>query len=272
MSKKIKGFLLSLTALALSLLVVFPLLYGILGAFKEPSEFAAVPPALLPRRITNVRNFADVCASLPVLRYFVNSLVTALLGAAVRMALAVLAAYAFAFFDFRGKKALFFLLLGTMMLPADTLVITNYQTVSRLRLLDTYLGMAVTTFVGASQMFMLRQRFLSSPKPMREAAALDGCGDMRFMVSVLLPVCSPVLLTLFCQSFVNNWNAYLWPLLVTNRVETRTVQVGLSMLAASDNYPLMLAGTALSLIPAVILFCLLRHALDRSSGEGALIG
>lgn len=274
MKKRLRDLLLSLPPLFLGLLVVFPIFYGILGAFKAPHEFAAYPPGVLPASFAYTRNFSDVFALLPVFRFFLNSFCVALLGAFIRMLLAALAAYAFAFFTFPGKKALFFLLLGTMMLPADTLLITNYQSVSRLGLLDSYLGMAIVSFVGASQMFMLRQQFLSSPRPMREAAFLDGCGDLRFMLSILLPTCRPILVTLFAQSFVNLWNTYLWPLLVTNRPDMRTIQVGITMLTTSDgtNYHLILAGVALSLIPAFILFLFLRKAITRSSTEGALVG
>ena len=272
MKKKLRAFLFSLLVFLISLLVAFPIIYGILGAFKAPAEFST--PRVLPKSFSYTGNFSAVFAQLPIFRFFLNSFIVALLGGTVRMLLAALAAYAFAFFEFRGKKVLFFFLLGTMMLPADTLVITNYQTVSRLHLLDTYLGMAVVSFVGASQMFMLRQRFLSSPRALREAAYLDGCGDIRFLFSVLAPTCRPVLVTLFAQSFVNIWNTYLWPLLTTNRPDMRTIQVGITMLTTADgtNYHLILAGVALSLVPAFILFFFLRKAIARSSSEGALVG
>ena len=205
---------------------------------------------------------------------FLNSLTVATLGASVRMLLALLAAYAFAFYDFKGKKVLFFLLLGPMMLPGDILVVTNYQTVSSLQLLDTYLGMAITSFVGATQMFMLRQQFLHTPKALRESSFLDGCGDFRFMFSILFPLSRPVMITLFVQSFINIWNVYLWPLLVTNRTDMRTIQVGITMLTTHDGtaFHLVLAGVALSLIPAFILFFCLRKAIARSMEEGAMVG
>ena len=161
-----------------------------------------------------------------------------------------------------------------MMLPGDILVVTNYQTVSSLQLLDTYLGMAITSFVGATQMFMLRQQFLHTPKALRESAFLDGCGDFRFMFSILFPLSRPVMITLFVQSFINIWNVYLWPLLVTNRTDMRTIQVGITMLTTHDGtaFHLVLAGVALSLIPAFILFFCLRKAIARSMEEGAMVG
>lgn len=267
MKKTLKG----LAALLLSLMVVFPLITGISGAFKPAHEF--LQPGLVPKSPT-VQNFGDALTILPLFRFFLNSFVVALLGATARMVMALLAAYAFAFFDFKGKKLLFFLLLGPMLLPGDILTITNYQTVSHLGLLDSYLGMAITSFVGATQMFMLRQQFISTPRTLRESALLDGCSDMRFIFSILLPLCRPVMITLFVQAFINIWNLYLWPLLVTNRTDMRTIQVGITMLTTHDAtaFHLVLAGVTLSLIPAFILFFCLRKSIARSMEEGALVG
>lgn len=261
-------------ALAAGLVIVFPVLYGILGAFKSAAEFSSYPPTLFPRSFLYLQNFRDAWAQVPMVRFFLNSLAVAALGTTVRLALATLAAYSFVFYEFPGKKALFFFILGTMMLPGDTLLITNYQTITRLGLLDTYLGMAIVSFVGATQMFMLRQCFKSSPLALREASQLDGCGDLRFILSVLLPISKPVLVTLFVQAFVTLWNAYLWPLLVTNRADMRTIQVGITMLTTVEdtNYHLILAGVALSLIPAFILFFFLRRNITRSMTAGALVG
>lgn len=271
MKKRVLSLLFALLALALSLMVLFPLISGVLGAFKKADAF--LQPSLLPRDPT-FENFLQVHRLLPVGRMFFNSLLVALMGATARIAMALLAAYAFSFFDFPGKKVLFFLLLGPMMLPGDILVVTNYQTVSALNLLDTHLGIAITSFVGATQMFMLRQQFLHTPRTLRESALLDGCGDGRFMVSILLPLCRPVMVTLFVQSFINIWNVYLWPLMVTNKPDMRTIQVGITMITAHDGtaFHLVLAGVVISLVPAFLLFFCLRKAIARSMEEGALVG
>lgn len=260
-------------ALLLGCALVFPLFYGFVGAFKTPGEFIAYPPTLFPESFGNLKNFEAVFTQAPMLRYFWNTLAVSVMSTTVRLVIAGLAAYAFVFFSFPGKKALFFLLLATMMLPADTLVITNYQTVSRLGLLDTYLGIGIVSFVGASQMFILRQHFMASPRPIREAAQMDGCGDMRFIVRILAPMSLPLLLTLFLQCFVAQWNAYLWPLLVTNSTETRTVQVGVTMLTTLDgtNYETMLAGAAVTVLPMVGLYLLLRGSITRTMGGGAVV-
>ena len=231
------------------------------------------PPTVLPASFQNTANFDRVFAQAPMPRYYLNSFIMAAMTSAVRLILAVLSAYAFVFFDFPGHKVCFFLLLGTMMMPAETLTIANYQTVSRLGLIDTYLGMGIVSFAGASQMFMLRQHFLTSPRALREAAMLDGCGDLRFLFSILTPTASPLMATLFLQIFLAQWNAYLWPLLVTNRPEMRTVQVGLTMLTTPEatNYEVMLAGAAVVMLPAMLIYTLMRKQLSRAMENGPLL-
>ena len=270
----VSGLMVQLAALALGLMIVFPILYGILGAFKSAAEFSAYPPGFWPRSFAYTQNFQDAVQRVPFLRYGFNSLAVALIGTSVRLLFAVLAAFAFVFYNFRFKKALFLVILATMMLPGDTLLVTNYLTVSRLGLIDSYLGMAITSFVGATQMFMLRQSFLTFPRDLRDAGAMDGCGDLRFLTTILLPVTRPVLVTLFAQSFITIWNAYLWPLLVTNSSHMRTVQVGITMITSFEdtNYHLVLAGVALSLLPSFLLFLILRRNIQRNMTAGALVG
>ena len=273
MKRRHLSYLLSdILVLLMALIVFFPILYGMLGAFKSPDEFAQQPPTVFPRSLGNLENFRTVFAMIPLFRFFLNSLIVAVSASVLRLLFATLAAYAFAFYEFRGRRALFFLLLGTMMLPPETLTIGNYRTVAALGLLDTYAGIIIVSLVGASQMFMLRQAFRQLPAYYRDAARLDGCGDIRFLVWILIPVYMPVLTTLFLQSFVAQWNAYLWPLLVTNSNVMRTVQVGITMLTGpeSTNYETILAGVTLALIPSFLLFFLLRNRMTGSMRNGSL--
>ena len=265
----------SLGCILIGFMLLFPLLYGFFGSFKSAHEFSVYPPTFFPASLTYLENYRTVFSQVPVGRFYLNSLIVAVTTATIRLILAVLAAYAFAFFEFKGKNFLFLFLLGTMMLPADTLLITNYQTVSRLGLLDTYLGMCIVSFVGASQMFMLRQRFKNSPNGLREAAEIDGCGDLRFLVFILVPTCWPLVLTLFLQSFVASWNTYLWPLLVTNTNSMRTIQVGVTMLTSIEatNYETILAGVTVALLPAIVFFIILRRSMTGAmSSSGSLVG
>jgi sn-glycerol 3-phosphate transport system permease protein len=264
----------TLSGLLLGLVIIFPIIYAVCTAFKVRTELTLFPPRVLPKSFFYLHNFKAVFTMAPLMRFMLNSLIVSAMGCVLRIIFATLAAYAFAYYRFRGKTLLFMAVLGTMMLPADTLVVTNYLTVTRLNLLDNYLGMCITSLVGATQMFMLRQNFRTIPKSFRDAAFIDGCGDFQYLFYIVIPISSPVILTLMVQSFITFWNAYLWPLLVTNRREMRTVQIGIAMLTnpLDTNFTLVLAAVSLLLIPSLILFSLLRLAMVKGISAGALVG
>ena len=277
MKRKQKDFLfdtlITVIAIILGIIIIFPLIYCFLSSFKTPSEF--LNPKLFPSSFLYLDNFKNALERGNLLRYTLNSFVIAFVGTAVRMVLSILAAYAFTFYDFIGKNFFFFLILGTMMIPGDVLLVTNYLTVSKMHLLNTYLGVMIVSFVSASQMFMLRQRFKTIPKDMREASSMDGYGDLWFIWKVLLPLSKPVVTTLFVQSFINLWNAYLWPLIVTaSSPEMRTVMVGITRLNSweDENYQLVMAGVCISLIPSLILFIVMRRNMKKGGLDGSLVG
>ena len=240
--EQIEEIVVSLVAIALGLVIIFPLIYCFLSSFKTPSEF--LDPKLLPSSFLNLDNYKAALERGNLLRYILNSFVIAFLGSTIRLIFSILAAYVFAFYDFKGKNVVFFMILGTMMIPSDVLLATNYLTVSRLHLLNTYMGVMVVSFVSASATFMLRQRFKTIPRDMREAASMDGYGDIWFILRVLLPITRPVVTTLFVQSFISLWNSYLWPLIATaSSPEMRTVMVGITRLNSwedENSYPLFL--------------------------------
>lgn len=273
MKTKMGDILVQLVAVLIGLFLIFPIIYCVCSAFKTSGEFALA--RLLPESFGYWENFKNALNQAPLMRYMVNSVIVALLGTVVRLALSVSAAFAFTHYKFRFKNFFFFLVLATMMMPGDILMVTNYTTVSKLGLLNTYLGMCVTSFVSASQMFMLRQRFMSVPHDMRDAAMLDGCGDLRYIFTVLMPICKPVITTLFIQSFIGLWNAYLWPLIITaSSPNMRTIMVGITKLNSWEdtNYELVMAGTLISLIPSFLLFLIMRRSQNKGGMDGALVG
>lgn len=271
--QRIIDAMVSMIAILIGLIICFPVVYCVLGAFKTPAEF--VSPKLLPDSFTYLANFKDALSKAPFFRYMLNSFIVALSGTVIRLIFSICAAFVFSHYEFKGKNFCFYFILGTMMIPGDTLLITNYKTVSELGLLNSYLGMVIVSFVSASQMFMLRQRFLAIPKDLRWAAQMDGCGDLRYIRNVVIPICKPILTTLFVQSFITLWNAYLWPLIVTaSSSEMRTIMVGITKLNSWEdtNYELVLAGVTISLIPSFILFIVMRHNMNKGGTDGALVG
>ncbi len=271
---KPSDWIIGIVGLALGLILIFPIIYCVLGAFKENAEFVMANASLLPKSFANFSNFKYVLTHTPMMRFMLNSFIVSFIGSAVRLILSVLAAYALVFFDIKHKKLIFFAILATMMIPSDSIIITNFLTVSKMGMLDSYLGIVIVYFVSASQFFMVRQAFVSVPKEYKEAAIIDGCGDFRFLWHVLLPEVKPVLVTVFVQSFFTIWNMYLWPLLVTNSEKMRTVQVGITMLTSIEdsNYSAILAGVTVVLIPSFIIFALMRRKITDNVANGTIIG
>ncbi|ETT57128.1 carbohydrate ABC transporter permease [Paenibacillus sp. FSL H8-0457] len=256
-----------------SLVVLFPLLYTLSTSLMSEAESAVYPPPLLPEAV-NLSNFAKVIDTIPVLTFIGNSLVVSIAIMLGQIVTASLAAYAFAFLRFPGKTLLFSLFLATMMIPWEVIMIPNYLTVKSLNWLDTYQGLIIPFLATAFGTFLLRQTFLQLPKELFEAARVDGCGHVRIFLSMVLPLSIPGIATLGVYSFLNNWNMYLWPLLTTNRVEMRTVQIGIGMLQFEEmnSWNLILSGVLLLLLPSLLLLALGLKPLVRGITAGALKG
>jgi len=257
--------LVPLAATILSVVVVFPILYSISASFFPFSDFTALPARLLPSHPT-LTNYTRAFAGTNLARYLFNSLVTATLGTLIRMTISIVSAYVFAFYTFRGKNLLFVILIATMLLPSDALLIENYITIRTLGLTDTYLGIISTSLLAPTHLFILRQYFRMVSKEYREAAIIEGCSDTRFLTLLLIPISQSVIITLTLQSFTSIFNDYLWPLLVTNNVAMRTVQVGITMLGFSENldYGPQFAAITSLMTPILIAFILLNKKIKES--------
>lgn len=257
----------------LGVVIIFPILYCLAVSFMLPTEILSKSPHMFPSTFYT-KNYVDVFRLTTLGRYLLNSLFTSITSSAVRLVTGSLAAYAFAFYKFRGKNLLFFLVLGTMMIPPDATIVTNYLTVSRMGLVNTYMGVMILSFVSAMNIFMLRQYFLTVSTELKEAAEIDGCSSLHFYARILLPVSKPVLTTVFISSFVGAWNSYMWPMLITNVNSMRTVQVGVTMLNFADNaaYGPTMAASVIILIPSMIIFLLFRRQLVHGIAAGSVKG
>lgn len=255
------------------LVIAFPILYAVLISFMEPSQVLAGGVNLIPRRWT-LENYKIAIKSAPLMRFMWNSLVLALVSSLARIAVSSLAAFAFAFLEFPCKNLIFMLMLATIMIPADIVLVANYRTVSSLGLVNTYLGMMVVFFVSAMNIFQLRQSFMTFAKSLKEAAHIDGCSNFKFFIRILLPTNVSTLLTVFITAFIGTWNTYLWPLLVTNKTEMRTVQVGVTMLNFSEGtvYGPIMAASTIVLLPSLILFLTFQKKIVSGMMAGGVKG
>lgn len=201
-------------------------------------------------------NYKEALKQQPFGQYFLNTIFVSITVTAVSLFFASLAAFSFAFFKFPYQNALFMLLLGTMMLPQQALLIPNYIVLSKIGWVNTYLALTVPWFASAYAVFFLRQFFMQLPKDLFEAATIDGCTRFQFYWMVALPLCKSPLVTLGIFTFLSNWNAFIWPLIVTNDENLRVLQVGLSYFqsdAGNDWGPLMAAST-MTVLPLMIMY------------------
>lgn len=259
--------------LLLGLVVISPIIYCVLISFMEPSEILTKELHLMPNYLYLV-NYIKAITKTDIFRFMFNSLVVALVSSIVRMITSSCAAYSFAFFNYPGKKLLFYLTIGTMIIPTDVLLVQNYFTVAKMNLINTYTGMMVIFFVSAMNIFVIRQYFLSYSTSLKEAAHMDGCGNFRFFVEILIPTTTPALATVFISSFVGTWNTYLWPLIVTNVNEMRTAQVAITMLnsEASSDYGVVMAAATTILLPSIFVFLLFQRKIVGGLMSGSVKG
>lgn len=269
--KQLKDYLVQATCIIVALIILFPILYAISVSFMEPQDILSNPPNLLPNNVT-LENYVTAFTRTDLMRYMFNSFVVALIVSISRVIIGMMAAFGFSFFEFRFKKLLFMLTMTTLMIPPDVLIGSNFQTVSKLGLVNTYLGMSSIFLVSAANIFLFRQNFLTFSKSIREAASIDGCGNIKFFTKVLIPISKPVLITIFISSFVNMWNQYVWPMLVTNQNEMRTIQVGITMLKDRESsiFGPVMAGAVIALIPTVIIFILFQRKIVSGMMSGAV--
>ncbi|MGL4772732.1 MAG: carbohydrate ABC transporter permease [Clostridium sp.] len=272
MSKKNKVILTAINIIV-GLIIIAPLLYALSLSFMTPGEMSQFPPKLIPSEIT-LNNFDKALNTVPLAKFIGNSFIVSILVTIGQVITASLAAYAFAFYDFKGKKVLFLMVLSTMMIPSETTVISNFLTVSSWGWNDSLKVLIVPFLTSAMGIFLIRQFYLTIPKELKEASKIDGCSNLMFLFKILLPISKPAVASLAIYTFINTWNQYLWPLLTINNNNNRTVQLGISMLqfAEGNSYGVVLAGAILILIPSILVFIIGQKSLVKGMTAGSVKG
>lgn len=251
-----------------ALVVAFPFFWMLSTSLKTGSEADRSPPTLLPAS-PQFTNYAEAWQSaakttageVTFTTYFANSLAVAACVTAGVLLTSILAGYAFANMRFRGKGLVFVLFLSTMMIPFEVVLVPNFRTMVALGWYDTYPALIVPWMANVFSIFILRQFFRSIPGDYFEAAQIDGCGHWRYMWQVAVPMAAPALVTITIFTFLGSWNALMWPMLVTDSAEMRVVQVGLSILEGEEStrFQVLMAGSALVIIPVVVLYLFLQR-------------
>ncbi|MCP3764343.1 carbohydrate ABC transporter permease [Domibacillus sp. A3M-37] len=257
--------------LSVSAFFIFaPAIMALVMSFM-PSE-QILTGTIIPDSLT-LDHYRQAFERFPLLSYLTNSLIVSLLIMAGQLLLSSLAAYAFVFLEFKGRDALFFLFIATMMIPFEASIIPNFQTIRDMNLLNTYTGLSLPFFAMAFGTFLLRQTFKQIPKELKEASEIAGMGDLKFYLTVVLPVAKTSLVTLGVYGFLSAWNMYLWPLLATTDDSVRTVQIGLKQLQSQEQlneWGVIMAGGIIVVLPTLILLFLGQKKLQKGLTEGAL--
>ena len=258
----------------LGIFISAPIIICLMLALKQPGEFLTAKAAHLISEDPTLDNFKWIMDNVAVGTYLKNTLIQCTIVIIAQLVLCSFAAYALVFFEFKGKKLVFTLILIHMMIPGDVIIITNYIQMQHWHLTDTHLGMALPYLVGGMGIFLMRQFYLTLPRELKEASELDGCSDMGFFFRIALPLSVPSLSSLAIYEFIMIYNRYFWPLLVTNSDKMRTVQIGMAMLQAGESGKVshILAGASLCILPAVAIFIIGQRYLIKGMTAGAIKG
>jgi len=247
----------------LGILWVLPLVYAFWTAF-HPAEFSTRFALAAPLTLDN---FARAWSAAPFARYFLNTVLLVAMVLAAQLVLVTLAAYAFARFEFPGRDVLFALVLVQLMIMPDVLIVENYRTMTLLGIKDTILAIGLPYMASAFGIFLLRQTFKTVPRELDEAARVEGCTPLQVLWKVYVPLARPTYLAYALVSVSYHWNNFLWPLIITNSVESRPVTVGLQVFSATDqglDWSIITAATLLSTAPLLVAFLLFQKQFVQS--------
>ncbi|MHA7210849.1 carbohydrate ABC transporter permease [Arthrobacter sp. MDT1-65] len=259
-----------------ALIFISPVIFMIVTSFKTRADATAIPPSWIPNPFS-LEAYETLLApgtNTPVLRWFANSMVAAVLHSALVVVTASLAAYPLARMNFRGKKIVFAIIVATLLVPPVILVIPNYLLVSDLGWLNSLVAIIVPTAASAFGVFFMRQFFISLPDDLEEAARIDGANRVQMFTRIILPLAKPAMATLALLAFLGNWNDFLWPVYVLFTPEVQTLPPGLSTLQSANavRYDLLMAGAVVASVPVLALFVFLQRFIIEGVSRSGVKG
>jgi len=267
--KTIRYLLLSIGALTM----LFPFFWMIVSSLKTAAEVNTTPPTVFPANPT-FDNYIYAFSKAPFARYFVNSVVVTAVCVTLTLFTTILAAFAFSRLKFRGRDLLFSMLLSLMMIPYEMLIITNYQTILHLKLIDNLLALILPFTTSIFYTYILRNFFLSIPDSLYYSARVDGASNWKYLWRIMVPIARPALVTIALLNAIVCWNSFLWTVLVTNSPETRTLPFGLYtfMTSSGVRYERLMAAATVVVVPMVILFLCFRKYIVTGVSRGGTKG
>ena len=261
--------------LLMALIVLFPFYWKIISSLKTLEEYRMSTPTFWPRKIM-FSNYAEAFTAASLGRLFFNTMYVGIVSTILSLIITVLSAFAFARLEFKGRDAMFGLLLATMMIPGELFTITNYGTITQLGWMNTYTVLIVPFLVSVFYIYLLRQNFLQIPNELYLAAKVDGTSDLKYLWKVMIPLALPTLISITILKMMGAWNSYIWPRLVANDEAHRMITNGLrNAFTASTgdvNYPVQMAAVALVSLPLFLVFIFLRKYIMAGVSRSGIKG
>ena len=259
-----------------AILVLFPFYWMVLTSVKS---YGAYNSEWIPQLYTlspTLQNYRDAFTAVPLGGYFTNTILFTLITTALMLIVTVLAAFAFARLDFRGKDLAFTLFLSLMMIPTELVVITNYVTITNADLRNTFTGLILPSVTSVFYIYLLKENFAQIPDELYYAAKVDGTSDLKYLFKVLIPICRPTIVTITILKVIECWNSYVWPRLVTDDQAYFLVSNGIQEIRENgfgrENIPAMMAAVVVISVPLIVLFLIFRKKIMAGVSRGGMKG
>lgn len=256
--------------------VLFPFYWMLLTSVKSYGEYNAEYVPKLFTLSPTLENYFKAFTAVPLLDYFVNTVVFTLVTTALMLIVTVLAAFAFSKLNFRGKNLVFTIFLAMMMIPSELVVITNYVTITNLDLRNTFTGLVLPSVTSVFYIYLLKEHFSQVPNELYYAAKVDGTTDMKFLLRVMVPMCRPTIVTVTILKVIECWNSYVWPRLVTDDENRFLVSNGIQAIRENgfgrEDIPAMMAAVVVITLPLIILFLIFRKKIMAGVARGGTKG
>lgn len=259
-----------------AVIVLFPFYWMILSSVKS---YGAYNSEYIPEFFTlspTLENYADAFTAVPLGKYFLNTLLFTVTTTAVMIIVSTLAAFAFARLNFKGKNLVFTAFLALMMIPTELVIITNFVTITELDLRNTFTGLILPSVTSVFYIYLLKENFAQIPDELYYAAKVDGTSDMRYLFSVMIPICRPTLVTVVILKVIECWNSYVWPRLITDDQAYFLVSNGIQEIRENgfgrENIPAMMAAVVVISVPLIILFLIFRKKIMEGVSRGGVKG
>ena len=259
-----------------AVIVLFPCYWMVLTSVKS---YSAYNSEYIPKFFTlspTLQNYVDAFTAVPLGRYFTNTLVFTLITTLLMLAVITLAAFAFARLEFKGKRLAFTLLLSLMMIPNELVIITNFVTITDLGLRNTFTGLILPSVTSVFYIYLLKENFAQIPDELYYAAKVDGTSDFKYLTKVMIPICSPTMVTIVILKVIECWNSYVWPRLITDDENYFLVSNGIQAIRESgfgrENIPAMMAAVVVISVPLIALFLIFRNKIMDGVSRGGTKG